>query len=139
MSGQTTTSGTLTAGPAMVTDTTFPSSQSTFSLGTSTNPKSWAVCTGTLSRTIAATIGGGTWVTLDGVGTGKTVEECDYLVIRSNAKVLIRYTQKVGLSTITSTIYFKGLHVLESPPDCPVVLIEVQGAATIEYLAQGLK
>lgn len=140
MAGQTDFSGSIISGPPLVSDNTFPSAQASISLHTTPNPKSWAVCTGVLSRTFTAVIGGVPWVTLDGIGSGKTVEECDLLYLRSNAKMLVRITQKEGLSTIVSTIYVTGLQVIESPSTNPVTLVEVQGSTcTIEYLAQGLK
>lgn len=134
MSGQLDVSGTLIAGPPNATDTTFPSMQASASIHTTPTPKGWQVCTGVLSRTINSP---SSYVTLDGIGAAKTVTAADFLYLRSNTKLKVRITQVDGIGTLVGERYVSGLLIHEAPSDCAITLVEVQGSATIEYLASG--
>ena len=134
MSGVTDLSGTIISGPPNVTDTTFPSMQSTAQLRTSTNPKGWSVCTGVLSRSIASP---GAYVALNGVGPTGDVTNADFLYLRSSTTLKLRLTQVDGLGILVSEQFFSGLKIIEAPSSNCITLVEVKGTATIEYLAQG--
>lgn len=134
MSGVTDLSGTIISGPQTVTDTTFPSMQSTAQLRTSTNPKPWGVCTGVLSRNVASPLA---YVPLNGVGPTGDVVNVEFLYLRSSTTLKLRLTQVDGLGTLVSEQFFSGLKIIEVPSTNCITLVEVKGTATIEYLAQG--
>ena len=134
--GQTVLDGTITSGPPTVTDTTFPSSVNTVTLRTAPWPKGYNCNTGTKLRTVNSP---GAFVTLDGVGTNHDVPAADFLYLRCDNEVLLRITQRMGAGPATqvATFYHVGPLVKQSSTTNPIVLVEVQGSATIEYQAEG--
>ena len=133
--GQSKLDGTFLSGPPSVTDGTFPSSTMTMALKLLPDPKSWQRATGVLQR--AVNIASPSFLTLDGLGTGKTVEEGNLLVMRTNAPLTLRITQAITGGDVTATFKVNGLCILEFPEGEPLTLLEVQGNSTIEYFAQG--
>jgi hypothetical protein len=134
MAGITDLSGNITSGPQSVSDTTFPTMQSSAALHTSPSPKPWQVCTGVLGRTLASPA---VYVTLDGVGALATVTHANFLYFRSNGIVRLRITSVDALSTLISEEDVNGLKIIEKPENAAITLIEAKGSATFEYLAQG--
>lgn len=138
--GQIDISGTVQAGPGSVSEGSYPSMTASMLLKATPNPKPWQVCTGTIARSVNAVIGGGSWVALDGIGSSKTVQECDTFIFHSSADVLLRITQKdpgaPGVPTV-QTRRITGLHIIECGSATAITLIEIQGAASIEYVASG--
>lgn len=133
--GQSKLDGTFLSGPPSVTDGTFPSSTMSMALKLLPDPKSWQRATGVLQR--AVNIASPSFLTLDGLGTGKTVEEGNLLVMRTNSPLTLRITQAITGGDVTATFKVNGLCVLEFPEAEPLTLLEVQGNSTIEYFAQG--
>lgn len=135
--GQTQLTGSITAGPPSASQTTFPGITALIPLNLSSEPKTWQVATGVLTRSINQPTSG--WLTLDGVGVGHTVEAGHLLYLRTNGSLTIRITQLIAGAPVQSIVVVKGPFILETDDSSPIQLIEVQGNAVIEYFVQGNK
>ena len=135
--GQVAISGTVLGGPVQV-GAGFPQAIFTTNLGTSPTPKPFSAASGVLTRRVNVAAPG--FQTLSGVGPTDAVVRGDLLYLRSDSQLLIRISQTDPLNplnTLLREIYIAGLVVLEFPSSSPLVLLEAQGSATIEYLITG--
>lgn len=135
--GQIAISGTILGGPVQV-GAGFPQAIFTTTLATSPTPKPFGAGSGVLTRRVAVASPG--FVTLSGVGPADTVVRGDLFYLRSDAQLLLRMSQTDPLNplnTLVRDLYVNGLVVIEFPASSPLVLLEAQGSATIEYLVTG--
>lgn len=117
----------------------FPQAIFSTQLATTPNPKPFSAASGVLTRRVAQVAPG--FLELTGVGPDDSVVRGDTLYLRSDAQVLLRLSQTDPLNpsgpALVRELYVSGLCVLEFPPASPLVLLEVQGSATLEYLITG--
>lgn len=130
-------SGTLIAGPTEVSESTFPSGETSIPFVGTPNPRSYNVDTG---KDVARVNSPSSFATLSGIGENATVPQANFLYLRCDVQVQVRVTQLVPSSTpTTATISVKGLLILEPPPGSEITLVEIQGSATVEYYACGVQ
>lgn len=136
--GQVSIAGTVLGGPVQV-GAGFPQAIFTTTLGTSPNPKPFSAATGVLQRRV--NVAAPAFGALSGVGAGDTVEKGDLLYFRSDSQLLLRLSQTDPLNPagppLVRELYVSGLVVIEFPAASPLVLLEAQGSATIEYAITG--
>lgn len=136
--GQVLIQGSLTGGPPQQ-GVGFPQAIFTTQLATTPSPKPYSAATGVLTRRIAQAAPG--FVVLTGVGPDDTVQRGDTLYLRSDAQVLLRISQIDPLNpsgpALVRELLMSGLFICEFPPSSPLVLLEAQGAATLEYCISG--
>lgn len=135
--GQVAISGTVLGGPVQV-GAGFPQAIFTTNLGTSPSPKPFSAASGVLTRRVNQAAPG--FLVLSGVGPTDTVVRGDLLYMRTDSQLLLRLSQTDPLNplvTLVRELYVSGLVVVEFPPSSPLVLLEAQGSATIEYLITG--
>lgn len=136
--GQVAINGTVLGGPVQV-GSGFPQAIFTTVLATSPNPKPFSSASGVLTRRVAQASPG--FVTLSGVGPTDSVVRGDLLYMRSDAQLLIRLSQVDPLNPIgpalVRELIMSGLLIVEFSAASPLVLLEAQGSATIEYLVTG--
>jgi len=132
---------TLTEAPASSSDgSTFPSASTTIPFGLRTAPsgKPVAASTGRMLRTINSPAA---FVTLEGVGSGDTVQQADtvYARVRSGGfQLRVTFANPAApLSPIVSVVPIAGVLLLE--PDAMsgfyITKLELQGSGQIEYYA----
>lgn len=136
--GNVAVTGTILGGPPQI-GSGFPQAIFTTTLATTPNPKPFSAATGVLTRRVAQA--GPGFLTLSGVGALDTVVRGDFLYLRCDSQLLLRLTQTDPLNPsgdpLVRELYVSGLVVLEFPPSSPLVLLEAQGSATIEYAITG--
>ena len=136
--GQIAINGTVLGGPVQV-GSGFPQAIFTTVLATNPSPKPFSVASGVLTRRIAQAAPG--FVSLSGVGPTDTVQRGDLLYLRSDSQLLVRMSQTDPLNplgpALVRDLIVSGLLVVEFPSASPLVLLEAQGSATIEYLITG--
>lgn len=136
--GQIVIQGSLTGGPPQQ-GVGFPQAIFTTQLATTPSPKPFSAASGVLTRRVSQVSPG--FTVLTGVGADDTVVRGDTLYLRSNSQVLLRISQTDPLNpggpVLVRELYVSGLFVCEFPPASPLVLLEVQGSATIEYCCSG--
>lgn len=136
--GQVAINGTLIGGPVQV-GAGFPQAIFTTPLSTSVVPKAFSAASGVMQRRIA--VASPSFATLQGVGTGDAVERGDLLYLRSDAQLLLRLSQTDPLAPLgpplVRELFTVGLVIVEFPASSPLVLLEAQGSATIEYAITG--
>ncbi len=128
--------GTISFGPDCATGA-FPNGMSSIEFGTNCGcGKSYSVGTGITTRRINTSIG--VFVALGGVGSGEAVTQARFLYLRSDNKINIRLTTKSDTGPdVVAVEPLQGLKIQEFPSDRYLLLLEVEGNATIEYLACG--
>ena len=136
--GQSIIDGTLTVGPSSGGAGTFPSSVDTMMLELNPSTKQFAAATGTMQRLLNSPAA---YVTLGGVGTTDTVQQCNLLCFRCDAPILLRltYHDPGGGADIVSILPVQGLTVTEPQSAGYIKLVEAKGSARIEYIAAGLQ
>lgn len=136
--GQVLIQGSFTGGPPQQ-GVGFPQAIFNTQLATTPSPKPYSAATGVLTRRIAQAAPG--FVGLTGVGPTDTVVRGDTLYLRSDAQVLLRISQTDPLNpggpALVRELLISGLFICEFPPSSPLVLLEAQGSATIEYCISG--
>lgn len=136
--GQIVVQGTLTAGPVTV-GAGFPQATFTTLLQTQVTPKAYSAGSGIMQRQIA--VASPTWQALQGVGPSDAVQRGDTLYLKCNAALLVRLSTQDPLAPlgppIVQEIPVSGLLFIEFPPGSPLVLLEAQGSATVEYAITG--
>lgn len=127
--------GSLTCGPAIVTDNTFPAGSSTTEFTSTPSPKPSAVDTGLPTRQVNSP---SSYTTLTGVGDTDTVTKADTLYLRTVSPMLVRLTfAQTGGPDLASEVPVHGLLLVEVPTAQYLKLVEVKGAGAVEYLASG--
>lgn len=121
--------GNLVAGPAGAS--AFPGGAGSYSLATSPDPKPFSVTAQGVKQLNSPSA----YQTLPGVGAGSDVTGADFVYIKANAPVLVRLTQ-AGLGS-PAIVQVQGMLIMEFPANALCTLIEVEGSATVEYLATG--
>lgn len=136
--GQVAINGTVLGGPVQV-GSGFPQAIFTTVLATNPSPKPFSTASGVLTRRIAQAAPG--FVPLSGVGPTDTVQRGDLLYLRSDSQLLVRMSQTDPLNplgpALVRDLIVSGLLIVEFPSASPLVLLEAQGSATIEYLITG--
>jgi len=136
--GQVSINGTLSSGPVQV-GSGFPQAIYTTPLATSVTPKPFSAASGVMQRRIA--VAAPTFVTLQGLGPTDTVVRCDLLYLRSDAALILRLSNQDPLNPfgppLVVEVPVSGLVIMEFPASSPLVLLEAQGSATVEYAASG--
>ncbi len=134
--GQLSIQGAITAGPPNVSDGGFPSAMITTRLRGKQEPKGFNACSGVIQQRVA--IVAPSWLTLRCIGPDGPVVRADTLYIRSDGPVLLRLTTSDGISAdVVRTMPLDGLGMWEFPSTNFLTLLEVQGSATLEFLASG--
>lgn len=135
--GQLKIDGTIIAGPAVVTDSVFPSGTKEVPFSSSPNPKPMLVDTGLGVRNVNSS---SAYTTLSGVGADDDVAQGDTLYIRVQNSMLLRLTfaQSSG-PDLVSVLPINGTYVMEFPSDQYLKLLEVKGVGTVEYFVCGQK
>ena len=117
----------------------FPQAIFTTNLALTPSPKPFSTASGVLQRRIATV--SPDFAHLQGVGAGDAVARGDTLYLRSDSQILLQLSQidplNPGGPVLVRQLYVSGLVVLEFPLSSPLVLLEAQGAATLEYLVTG--
>jgi len=136
--GQVSIAGTVLGGPVQV-GAGFPQAIFTTTLGTTPSPKPFSAATGVLQRRV--NVAAPAFAVLSGVGVDDTVTKGDLLYFRSDSQVLLRLSQTDPLNPsgppLVRELYVNGLAVIEFPAASPLILLEAQGSATIEYAITG--
>lgn len=136
--GQVVISGTYQAGPPQV-GAGFPQAIYTTPLVTSVSPKPFSQGSGVLQRRVA--VAAPAFVVLQGVGPTDAVQRGDLLYLRCDAGLLLRLSNTDPLAPLgpplVVVIPVMGLVLLEFPASSPLVLLEAQGSATVEYAITG--
>lgn len=136
--GQLTIQGAITAGPPTV-GVGFPSALINTPLSTTPSPKSYSKGTGTIQSSVATA--SPSFEALSGVGPTDRVRQGSLLYFRCDAQLLLRISQTDPLAPsdppLQRLVYVQGLCIIEFPGSSPLVLLEAQGAANIEYLIIG--
>lgn len=127
--------GSIVLGPAGAGECSFPGGTINIPFSSSPQQKPAGV-----SIRHAKTINSpSAFVALDGVGTGESVTQANFLYLRSTGLMKYRITQADfnGGPDIVSIIETQGLFINEFPLAGYVKLLEAQGGGTIEYVATG--
>lgn len=136
--GQVAISGTYQGGPVQV-GAGFPQAIFTTPLSTSVSPKPFSEASGVMQRRVA--VASPAFVVLQGVGPTDTVVRGDLLYLRCDAGLILRLSNQDPLAPLgpplVVTIPVMGLVILEFPASSPLVLLEAQGSATVEYAITG--
>jgi hypothetical protein len=79
------------------------------------------------------------FVALDGIGTGESVTQGNFLYARSTSPMKYRLTMAdyAGGPDIVSIVEAHGTFILEFPTAGYLKLLEAMGVGTIEYIATG--
>lgn len=136
--GQIVVQGTVLGGPTTI-GAGFPQALFTTILATNPTPKPFSLASGVISRRLA--VASPAFAPLQGVGPTDTVQRGDFLYFRSDSQVLLRLSQTDPLNPLNPPLqrelYVNGLVIIEFPQSSPLVLLEGQGSATLEYLITG--
>ena len=136
--GQVVIQGTYQGGPVQV-GAGFPQAIYTTPLQTSVSPKPFSAGSGVLTRRVAQASPG--FTPLQGVGPTDAVVRGDLLYMRSDAALLLRVSTQDPLAPLGPPIVvlvpISGLFIIEFPASSPLVLLEAQGSATVEYAITG--
>lgn len=123
----------LMAGPTVANDgSTFPSGSTIIPLDFTPAQKTYQVTSG---RQLIQINSPSTFATLPGIGAGGSVTQVSTLYLRTNSPFIFRATYQNGAPQQLQYVY--GLWIAEFDPSKPLVLLEVQGAGQVEYLAVG--
>jgi hypothetical protein len=134
--GQLNLSGTVQAGPAQVSDTTFPSGETTIPFVSNPSPKGYNNDTGKNVTTQFASPS--SFATLAAVGPGGPVIQANFLYLRTSTQIAFRLTQlQPASSPTTAVVTVAGVLIVEPAPGFEITLVEAQGAGTIEWYACG--
>lgn len=136
--GQLTVNGAITAGPPTV-GVGFPQMLANAQLATTPSPKPFSKGTGTIQSTVATA--SPAFEPLQGVGPTDRVRQGSFLYLRCDSQLLLRISQTDPLNPgdppLQRLLYVMGLCIIEFPSSSPLVLLEAQGSANIEYLITG--
>lgn len=135
--GQVTLSASLHGGPAVVTETIFPSGSFDASLSLLPCRKHYSVATGILSATLASP---SAFVTLSGVSPtlAGAVARGTLLYFRTEDSFRLRLTIDDGAGgSYTSETSLRGTLLQEFPDDEALLLVEAQGEGVVEYFVAG--
>lgn len=135
--GQILLTGQLIAGPSQGSnDATFPQAQVSASLLLKKTPRTYAVATGNIARSLNSPLA---FVALQGIGDDDTVTKGEILYLRSAEDIELRITTDDGLGgdVIEDVVPVSGLYVREFPATKFLKLLEAKGESAIEYFASG--
>lgn len=136
--GQVSINGTLSSGPVQV-GAGFPQAIYTTPLATSVTPKPFSAASGVMQRRVAVAAPG--FTPLQGLGPTDAVVRCDLLYLRCDAGLILRLSNQDPLAPLGPPLVVlvpvAGLVILEFPASSPLVLLEAQGSATVEYAFSG--
>lgn len=136
--GQVVIQGTYQGGPAQV-GAGFPQALYTTPLQTSVTPKPFSAGSGVMTQRVAVASPG--FVPLRGVGPTDAVVRGDLLYLRCDAALQLRISTQDPLAPlgppIVVVVPVSGLYIHEFPAGQPLVLLEAQGSATVEYAITG--
>jgi hypothetical protein len=136
--GQVAINGTLIGGPVQV-GAGFPQAIFTTPLQTSVSPKPFSAASGVMQRRIAVAAPG--FVDLQAAGPFVAVQRADLLYLRCDAQLILRLSNQDPLNPLGPPLVVllpvSGLVIIEFPASSPLVLLEAQGSATVEYAASG--
>lgn len=137
--GSSSLTGSLIGGPPNSGGSSFPEAQFIAQLGLTPSPKVWSAASGVLQRQVSQAAPG--FLALSGVGPTDTVQRGDTLYFRSNGPVVLRLsyvdpTNPLG-PPLQAVVPVQGLLLQEFSTPSPLVGLEVQGSAQIEYLITG--
>lgn len=135
--GQVTITGSLEAGPPGASEA-FPGMRASAPVSTRQSPKTFAVATGVLSRSV--NVASPAWGVLQGVGATDTVTKGDTLYLKVDQLVFIRMTvgDGAGGQTVLDPVPVAGVFIMEFDSSSrSLELLEVQGTARIEYFVSG--
>ena len=136
--GQVSINGTFSSGPVQV-GSGFPQAIYTTPLATSVTPKPYSAASGVMQRRVA--VASPSFVALQGLGASDAVARCDLLYLRSDAPLILRLSNQDPLNPMGSPLVVEvpvaGLVIMEFPASSPLVLLEAQGSATVEYAVSG--
>lgn len=127
-------SGTLTAGPAQTSDTSFPTGVT--SVPFAVVQRAAPVQTGAQVRLVNSA---GAYVPLDGVGTGETVTKANLLYLNTKDSAMwvrLTFANSPG-SDVVSELPVKGPAAITVDETHYLKLVEAKGTGTIEYYASG--
>lgn len=77
------------------------------------------------------------FVTLDGIGSGATVTQGNFLYVKTNAAMQLRLTFADAGPDIVSILQVAGPLVFQIPASGYLKLLEAKGVGAIEYLVSG--
>lgn len=124
-------SGVVVVGPDLKAGT-FPSAETTVALVSKTTDYVVSSPAG-----LIAVASPSAYVPLPGIGTTGPVTKGSFLYVKSNAPISLRLTNVSGSTTVTSVTPLDGMLIQEFPTGSELVLLEVEGTATVEYLVAG--
>lgn len=135
MGGQVTLSGQLQIGPKCCGPDDRSNSFINLMLNGGCCAKSYNVATGILQLDINST---GAYIALPGVGAAPGVTHGDTIYFFTKTALLLRLTTDDGAGgSVLSVLPVNGLLILEFNATRFLKLVEVQGAASIEYFVSG--
>jgi hypothetical protein len=133
--GAVTLAGSITGGPPSG-GSSFPGSTFNDQIAFPSGPRSFSAATGMIQRSINSP---SAFVPLGGVGPTGDVTTADFLYLVTNGSLDVRITAQNGSGGFTTAVVSvaNGPLILPVSPNKLITLVEVQGSATIEYLASG--
>jgi len=124
----------LSLGPVdVVTDATLPSGLTSIQFGLRPSKKSALASSGSV-RTISSP---SSYVSLDGVGTGESVTQGNFIYLRTSVPMLLRLTTYSSGGDVTAILPIDGIFAMEFDRTRYLKLVELQGAGTVEWLITG--
>jgi hypothetical protein len=130
--------GSLSVGPDVVSDSSFPSGTHTEPLSLAPQKKLVNASTGTLERNLASA---GSFATLSGVGPTDTVQQGTLLYVRvaggSGFQIRLTLQDPGGGSDIVSILPIDGTQMFEFPSNGYLKGLEAKGNGKIVYLIAG--
>lgn len=135
--GQVRVDGALLSGP-VVPGIGFPSAIFTTQLSLSQNPRPFSRGSGIVQTRVETPSPG--YEPLQGVGPDDRVRRGDVLYLRCDAELELRLSQYDPLNPGTPLVRLLrvlGLVIIEFPSSSQLVLLEAQGASTLEYAIFG--
>lgn len=134
MSDSVTLSGSIIAGPQGAGDCGFPSGILNIVFSSFPPQKSAAAKTSSSKQLNSPSA----FTALDGVGTGETVTQGNFLYLRSNSPTQIRLTTKASSGPdVVAVVPLQGVMIIEFPTTNYLLLLEAQGVGTLEYFVSG--
>lgn len=134
MSNSVALSGSIIAGPTGAGDCGFPSGILNIVFSSFPPQKSAPASTSSSKLVNSPSV----YVPLDGVGTGESVEQANFLYLRSTAPMSIRLTTKANSGPdVVAIVPIQGVMILEFQTTQYLKLIEAEGVGTVEFFASG--
>ena len=127
--------GTILLGPSSASEGGVPAGSTSIPFQTNPNPKNAAACTGDQVISVSSP---GSYVALPGVAASNSnVTQGTFLFIRTTNLMMVRTTTYNVSGNVVAVEPVNGTKIVEYDPGAYLVLVEVEGSGTVEYLVAG--